>query len=109
MVEIEHVGCDHLAALGSGKRELKPFVQQHAIWQVRQRVVQRHVRDLRFRLAPVRDVFRRRYQSSIRHAPMLYGEDPAVRQFLDLRGSLGHISHLRTNDSKSMLPKTPLV
>ena len=54
VVEVEHVGGDHLAALGAGERVLEPLVQQDAVGQARQRVVQRHVRDLRLRRGAAR-------------------------------------------------------
>ena len=56
VVEVEQVDRHHLAALDARERLLEPLVEQHAVGQVGQRVVQRHVRDLGLGAALLGDV-----------------------------------------------------
>ena len=78
VVEVQHVGGDHLAAHGAGQRVLESFVQQDAVRQARQSVVQGHVRDLRLGAALVGDVLMRRDDPAVGHALNRYGDAAAV-------------------------------
>ena len=46
----------HFATLDARQRLLELLVEQHAVGKARERVVQRHVRDLLFRPAALGDV-----------------------------------------------------
>ena len=67
VVEIEQMGGHDLAALDAGQRMLEPLVEQHAVGQVGQRVVQRHVRDLGLGAALLGDVLVRGDGAAVGH------------------------------------------
>ena len=56
MVEVEKMHGHHLATLDARQRLLELLVEQHAVGQAGERVVQRHVRDFLFRPAALGDV-----------------------------------------------------
>ena len=73
VVEVEQVHRHDLAALDAGQRMLEPLVEQHAVGQVGQRVVQRHVHDLGLGAAAFRGVHVGRHEAAVleRHAAHL--------------------------------------
>ena len=56
VIEIEQMDGHHVAALDARQRLLELLVEQHAVGKAGERIVQRHVRDLRLRTAPFGDV-----------------------------------------------------
>ena len=56
VIEIEAEHRQVLAAANPGERLLEPSMEQHAVGQIGQRVVQRHVGDLVFGTLPLRNV-----------------------------------------------------
>jgi hypothetical protein len=59
---------------------VQPFAQQNAVRQAGKRVVARHVRDLHFRLPPLRDVLMGRYPATARHGLVDDRDGPAIIQ-----------------------------
>lgn len=67
VVEIEHVQGHHFAAPDTGERLLQALVEEHAVGQPGERVMQRHVHDPGLRLALLGDVAVRRHDSAAGH------------------------------------------
>ena len=67
VVEIEAQHGDLLVALHAAQSLLQLLPEQHAVRQVGQRIVPRHVRDLRLGLPPFGDVLERRDPAAARH------------------------------------------
>ena len=67
VVEVEQVDGHDLAALDARQRLLEPLVEQHAVGQAGQRIVQRHVRDLGLRAALLGDVLVRGDRAAVGH------------------------------------------
>ena len=55
-IEVEQMHGHDVVAFDARQRQLQPLVEQHAVGQAGQRVVQRHVRDLGLRAALLGDV-----------------------------------------------------
>ena len=87
MIEIEQQRGHDLAALDAPQRILEPLVEQHAIGQARQRVVQRHVGDLGLGLALLGDVVMRGHGAAVGHRLGGHGDVAAIAQLV---GILGH-------------------
>ena len=83
VVEIEQVDRHHLAAPDAGERVLEPLVQQHAVGQVGQRVVQRHVHDLGLRAALLGDVLVRDDVAAVRRLTIGDVDDAPVGELMD--------------------------
>ena len=65
-IEIEQMDGNDVAALDAGQRVLQPLVEQHAVGQAGQRIVQRHVRDLGLGAALLGDVVVRGDRAAVR-------------------------------------------
>jgi len=80
VVEIEKMGGHDLATLDAGQGVLQVFIEQCAIWETGQGIVQGHVRDLGLRAALLGYVLMGRDSAAVRHR--LYGncDAPAVAQ-----------------------------
>ena len=85
VVEIDEVNRQHLVPPDARQSLLEALVEQHAVGQVRQRIVQRHVHDLGFRAALRRDVLVREDPPAVRHLPLGYVDDAAVGELHHLR------------------------
>ena len=83
LIEVEVVDRHHLIVLEAAQRLLQPLVQQHAVGQIRQRIVMRHVLDLDLGLALLGDVFVGGDPAEIGHRAMADLEGLAVLQFDD--------------------------
>ena len=64
----------------------RALAQQHAVGQVGERVVARHVRDLHFRPAPLGDVFVGRDPAAAGHRQVDHGDGAAVVELDELAG-----------------------
>ena len=82
VVEVEQVGGHDLAALDARQRLLQALVEQHAVGQAGQRVVQRHVRDLGLRAALLGDVLVRGDGAAVGHRLHGHGDVAAVAQLV---------------------------
>jgi hypothetical protein len=88
VIEIEAKDGEAFAALHSLELVLDPLAQEHAIGQIGQGIMPRHVRDLRFRPLPFRDVLMGRKPSAVGHGLVGNRHDPAVGQLRRGNGSL---------------------
>ena len=94
MVEVEAQHRDLLISSDAAERLFQGFGQHGPIRKVGQRIVARHVRDLRLGLAPFGDVFVGRHPSAALHRVVGYPQHAAVRRFHDFGIPLA-ISRLR--------------
>ena len=78
VVEVEQVRGHDLAALDAPQRVLEPLVEQHAVGQAGQRIVQRHVGDLGLRAALLGDVVMRGDGAAVGHRLGGHGDVAAV-------------------------------
>ena len=77
MVEIEVEKSKLVAAMDAGERLAEPLVEQHAVGQVGERIVPRHVRDLDLGAPALGDVLMGRDPSAIGHG-MIQDRDRAT-------------------------------
>ncbi len=93
LLEAGKVDKDHdeRAVLRAGALEARrhPLAQEHAIGQVRQRIVTRHVRHLRLDAPQLRDVLVRGHPPSMHHRLVHDGDDAAIGELLDLGAGYG--------------------
>ncbi len=85
-VEVEAQDGKPLSALDVDERLGKTFTQQHAVRQVGQRIVPRHVRDLHLRPAPFGDVLVGRDPAAAGHRHVHDGDGTAVVELDELAG-----------------------
>ena len=83
-VEVETEHGQALALLHAVERPLHALAQQHAVGQLGQDVVVRHVRDARLDAAILGHVLVRREPALVRHRLMLDGDDAPVAELADL-------------------------
>ena len=83
VVEVEQVYRHHSAASGAGERVLEPLVEQHAVGEVRQRIVQGHVHDLGLGAALLGDVLVRGDDAAVAQALPGHGDAAAVGERAD--------------------------
>ena len=91
VVEIEQVDRHHLAAPHAREGVLEPLVQQHAVGQIGERVVQRHVHDLGLGAALVGDVLMRDDVPAVRRLPVADVDDAPVGQLVHLGCDLAEL------------------
>ncbi|MGY4255600.1 hypothetical protein ACVI1L_002668 [Bradyrhizobium sp. USDA 4516] len=83
-VEIEHQHRKtRSAAPGTGERALHPFLEQHAIRQIGQRVMLRHIGDLGLGAPLLGDVAMRRHPAAAGHRLPRHADQPAVGELVD--------------------------
>ena len=86
VVEIEQVHGHDLAAPHAPQRILEPFVEQHAVGQAGQRVVQGHMGDLGLRATLLGDVVMGGHGAAAGHRLGGHGDVAAIAQLVDILG-----------------------
>ena len=86
VVEVEAQHREPLPAFNMDERLGQPLAQQHAVGQIGQRIVTRHVRDLHFRPAPLGDVLVGGHPAAAGHRHVHHGDGAAVVQLDELAG-----------------------
>jgi len=87
LIEIEVMNRDHLLAMNSAAQSMfEPLVEQHAIGEIGQRVVVRHIFDLDLGAPLFGDVFMGGNPAAVGHRSMANLEGAPVFQFDDAVG-----------------------
>ena len=84
VVKVQNVYGHHLSARRTRQRLLQPLIQQRAIGQRGQRIVQRHVRDLGLRATLLGDVLVRGDYAAVDHRLYRDRNEAPVGQLADV-------------------------
>ena len=95
MIEIEAMHGKAAAGLDALEGILEMLAEQHAVWQVREHVMARQMRDLGFGAPALGDVLVHRDPAAVLHRTLRHRDDTAIHQLLGEGGGLAGVDRGR--------------